>query len=968
MTHSDAERERQLAAILDQALTLETSDRGAYLDRACSGDTALRAELERLLAVEGVTFLESPAVALLAPLLGAAQSDEADPLAGGIVGPFRVLRRLARGGMGAVYLAERADGQFEQRVALKLIKRGMDSEEIHRRFLAERRILAGLNHPCIARLLDGGVTSAGQPWFAMEYVDGAPITVHSDQRRLEVAERLRLFADVCRAVGYAHQNLVVHRDLKPSNVLVTADGQVKLLDFGIAKLLHDAPGQETLTREGARVMTPEYAAPEQVLGGATTTATDVYALGAVLYELLSGSRAHRLERSTPAEIERVVRDVTPQPPSAAVAHDPAGGTARGTDVRRLRRRLRGDLDTIVLKALQKEPARRYASADALLGDLERHLAGLPVQARPDSALYRAAKFARRHLAGVAAAVAIFASLVAGLAGTAWQAGVARREAVTATQVKDFVKDLFKVSTPVESRGREITARELLQRGTRRADSALAGQPEVQLELLHFLGEVNRDLGFYPRADTLLARATALARRLHGRGGREEAHELATWATVEQEQGNYVRAESLLTAALDIRRRRGVGDSVVAVNLEQLAEALDSRGEYAAAESLYRQSLSLSRRVYGERHLETAKILDNLGVVLWRKGVYLPADSAHRAAFGIRRSLLDSGHPDVLASMHNLAGDLQAQGKLDEAEALQRRVVAGKRLLYPAGHPDLAISLQQLEAILEDRGRYAQAESALVEALAIRQKFLGPSHPETIVLEANLGVLRYRMGDLPGAEAPMRSSLASYRRVLGSDHLMTLSVLQNLGAILSERGRYAEAEPLLQEALAARRRVLGDSAPVVAQTLRNLAVIRYRQGRLGEAERYFRKVIQIERATLPEDHPWIALASSGLGGVLTAAGRPAEAEPLLRASLDVQRKQHGAADPRTLDTESLLGSTLAALGSRVEAESLLAASYRQLRANPYSGKELPGAARRWADYLERHGRRREAARVRTIRDH
>src|SRR5829696_10380540 len=331
-------RWQRLDAMLDAALELDPAAQAAFLDQACAGDPELRADAEAMLADAGAaTFLDTPAAAFAAPLLptqggteggGTRGGDKggatpAAPPDGAIVGPYRVVRELGRGGMGAVYLAERADGQFEQQVALKLIKRGMDSEEIHRRFLAERQILARLSHPNIARLLDGGVSADGRPYFAMEYVDGAPITAHCDERRLTIDERLRLFRGVCSAVGYAHQSLVVHRDLKPSNILVTSDGTVKLLDFGVAKLLRRGPGQETgVTRTGVRVMTPEYAAPEQVLGARVTTATDVYALGAVLYELLTGRRAHRFRKHTPAEVARVVCEVAPELPSTAVTREP----------------------------------------------------------------------------------------------------------------------------------------------------------------------------------------------------------------------------------------------------------------------------------------------------------------------------------------------------------------------------------------------------------------------------------------------------------------------------------------------------------------------------------------------------------------------------------------------------------------------------------------------------------------------
>ncbi|MGH7528613.1 MAG: serine/threonine-protein kinase, partial [Gemmatimonadales bacterium] len=524
MRHLTPLRWQRLALIFDDVLELAPEARAAYLDHACAGDAALRAEIDALLAADaGSGDFPEAAEAYFPSLMGAA-ADAAQPPAGGlaagtVIGPYRVVRELAQGGMGAVYLAERADGQFEQRVALKLIRAGLDSVEVQRRFLAERQILARLNHPNIAKLLDGGIAAEGRPWFAMELVDGSPLLAWCDERKLGLTERLRIFEAVCDAVRYAHQNLVVHRDLKPSNILVTTDGRVKLLDFGIAKVLEGgAEGQRgsgadvaPLTRTELRILTPEYAAPEQVRGEPVTTATDVYALGAVLYELLAGQRVHRFDRHTPAEIERVVCETDPEPPSAAAMQDVAASAARRTEPRRLRRLLRGDLDTIVLKALQKDPARRYPSAEALLDDLRRFESGLPIKARPESRTYRLGKFVRRHGVGVAAGTALFLALLAGLGGTLWQARAAAREASRAVAVKDFLVGLFQESDPAQARGRNITADELLARGIQRLDTALTRDPALQSELLGELGKIHRELGLFERADSLLERSVRLAR-------------------------------------------------------------------------------------------------------------------------------------------------------------------------------------------------------------------------------------------------------------------------------------------------------------------------------------------------------------------------------------------------------------------------------------------------------------------------
>ncbi|MEZ0335911.1 MAG: protein kinase, partial [Gemmatimonadales bacterium] len=604
--------------LFDQALELPPAERERWLDRTCD-DPALRRQVLDLLRADAAAerFLELDGWRLAAPLLEpAAESGH-----GLTIGPYRVLRELGRGGMGVVCLGERADGQFEQRVALKLIKRGMDSDEIHRRFLAERQILARLGHPHIARLLDGGVSAEGQPWFAIEYVEGKAITEHCSEHDLGVEERLQLFLKACEAVRYAHQHLVVHRDLKPSNILVTPDGQVKLLDFGIAKLLSQEPGAETgLTETGVRVMTPEYAAPEQVRGEPVTTATDVYALGTVLYELLTGQRAHRWESRTPGEMERIVCQIVPEAPSSVVD----GGRGK---------RLRGDLDTITLRALSKEPDRRYPTVEQLAADVRRHLAGQPVAARPDTWRYRATKFVARHRLGVAAAVAIVLSLLAGLGGTIWQARVAAERARVASAeaakqraVRDFLVQLFEASDPSQALGKELTASELLIRGRRNLDTALAGQPEVRAELLTVLGQVHRSLGQLSQADTLLGQAVALTRSLPGDVDRDLSARLTEWSDILVDLGKYDRADTLAREARDLLQGRGGDDPALAQALRAVGNVVAAKGNPQQAESLAREALAIDLRHFGEGSREVAEGINSVGYAQWQAGDLAGADS------------------------------------------------------------------------------------------------------------------------------------------------------------------------------------------------------------------------------------------------------------------------------------------------------------------------------------------------------
>jgi serine/threonine-protein kinase len=641
--------------------------------------------------------------------------------------------------MGVVYLAERADGQFEQRVALKLMKRGMDSEEIHQRFLAERQILAQLTHPHIARLLDGGVSNEGQPYFAIEYVDGTAITAHCEARQLGVEQRLRLFLDVCDAVRYAHQNLVVHRDLKPSNILVTADGQAKLLDFGIAKLLRQETGETGLTQTGLRVMTPEYAAPEQVLGEPVTTATDVYALGAVLYELLTDRRAHQLERDTPAEIARVVCTVDPAPPSAVAPPEVRG-------------KLRGDLDTIVLTALRKEPERRYPTVEQLASDIRRHLDGMPVSARPDTLGYRTAKFVGRHRIGVAAAVAIVLSLVGGLAGTGWQAQVAAErarsasdEAAKAKAVSGFLVRLFQASDPSEARGRDLTAEELLDRGRLELDTALVKQPALRSELLTVVADVYGSIGHDEAADTLFAQAIDLTRTLPGDVDSTLASRLVDWGNNLLTVGDIGRADSLLQEAVALMRRARPDEPALANAIRMLARAEIYMRRPERAASLVREALALDLKHHGDGSFEVATDLDALAEALARTKDLSGADSAIRAALRIWRPRLPPGHPALLGAVYQLALVSEKQGNYDQALELLIEVEAGQRRVYPNGHPELARTYSQIGTLLAKRGRYAEAESVTVEGLAVNQPMLGPNHSHMMMLRHNLARFRSQQG-------------------------------------------------------------------------------------------------------------------------------------------------------------------------------------------------------------------------------
>jgi eukaryotic-like serine/threonine-protein kinase len=903
------ERWRRVEPILDRALELPPEEWSAFLDEACAGDAVLRADAEALLETElhAPQFLEAPASSFLLEAAQAMPAPQATQI-GALIGPYRIVRELGRGGMGTVYLAQRADGQFDQRVALKLIRGGAPADDIVRRFLHERQILARLEHPNVGRLLDGGLTPDGQPYFAMEYIDGEPITSYCARNGLTIEERLRLFRAAADAVAYAHRNLVVHRDLKPSNVLVTKDGQVKLLDFGIAKLLEEAEDGPNLTRSGLYLLTPEYAAPEQVRGSAITTATDVYTLGAVLYELLSGQRAHRFDTHTPAEFARVICEQEPVPPSTAVT------TAKGettssritmstadradSEPRRLRRRLHGDLDNIVMKALRKEPERRYASVDALLEDIARYESGLPVKARRDSFGYRASKFVRRNRAGVAAAAVVALSLVGGIAGSQRQARVAALESAKAEQVKNFVLDMFAAADPDLQNGAEITARQLLERGDQRVNEELADQPALQAEMLAILGSIDRKLGLYDEAAERFQRALDLERQLHGPRHANVADRLHDLGDTELERSRLDDAERLHREGLAMRRELfDARAPEIARSLSSLAATLNAAGRNDEAEQLQRDALSIDRAQPGPDDTRVADDLEILATILHDKGDYQAAVTVGEETLALRRSLLGDEHLETATAMNNLAGYLRRRGDLNAADSLYRAV--------------LDFDLQRL----------------------------GPDHPNTATVTNNLAGVLHEKGEYAEAERLYREVLVFDIRHFGEEHRYTALVLGNLAAVLRDRGELAESEQLARRSHDLFRRSLGDAHPWVGFSGVLLAGVLLDQGNLDAAEPLFRASLAHLDSTVGP-HPRSASARVGYGRLLTARGRATEAEAMQRTALDVLTASYPDDDPNIAQARRALGESLVAQKRYDEAEPLLVASFEALRNRP--GQEMQRA--------------------------
>ena len=794
----------RVEALFDRALDVAPADRAAFLDREAGGDAALRAEVASLVEAHGRA----------GPFFAEAARRIAPPGPVGLgdrVGPYRVGRRIGEGGMGAVYRATRADGAFERAAALKVLRAGHGDV---RRFLAERRTLARLDHPGIARLYDGGLTADGRPFFAMELVDGEPVTAYAARRGLGVEARVGLVRDVCAAVQYAHARLVVHRDLKPSNVLVSTrdDGrpQVKLLDFGIAKALDDPD----VTVAGPAPRTPAYAAPEQVAGGPVTTATDVYALGVLLYELLTGRRPYACGAGR-AAVERAVLDAEPVPPSeAARAPGPAPPDAEGASAappgppERLARRLAGDLDQICLKALRKEPERRYGSADALARDLGRHLDGLPVEARPDTLGYRVRSFVRRHRAGVAAAAAGVLVLAAGLAVAVWQGRAAAAERDRAERAAAFMVGLLGEFDPNQAGAGGLDAVDALDRAVRRVEAELRGQPAVQARLYDHVGQIYQTHTRYDDAERVLRRALALRRALYGGTHREVAESLNHLAWLAFARGDYGRADSLYAAALAVETAaEGRRTPTAATAIEGRGLLRRAAGTPADGIPLVREALAIREATLGPDHPEAHTSVSALAAMLHAAG--RPAEAAplfRRAIAGRRRTL--GAHIHTAQSLSDYGAALTALGDVEGAAAAHREALAVRREILGGSHPHVAQSLSHLGWALQTQGRYADAEPLYREALAIRRAHLGPDHASVGNSQLVLGEVRLLQGDGAGLDT-VAEAVRTFGRGLGPDHPTTASARLRWADALRRAGRGGEAHALAVQALPALRAAFGD---------------------------------------------------------------------------------------------------------------------------------------------------------------
>jgi len=842
------ERFHRLSALFDELVELDGEAREARIAERCSGDPGMAEEIRQLLAIDDGGSGEY----LAGVIASEAEAFHGMEVEGTSLGSWRILEPIGEGGMGTVYLAERADGAYEARAAVKLVRGGIPSPMLAERFRAERQILAGLSHPGVAKLLDGGSTDDGTPYLVMEYIDGKTITEWCDERDLDVGARLRLFLKVCDAVGYAHRELVAHRDLKPSNILVTAEGEPKLLDFGIAKLMDSVGDSAEGVTQTYRVMTPAYASPEQVSGERAGVAADMYSLGVLLYELLSGRLPLETRGLTPPQlITRVTQEVPP------VVSSTVEDGAR-------RKRLAGDLDAIVSRALRKEPEARYASVGSLAEDVRLHLDGMPIRARNDDWRYRTGKLVRRNRGVVSGGVLVLILGISFTVNTVVQARAVARERdraeaqrATAERVSGFLEELFTEVDPNAASARDVTLRDVLDRGAEQIVTGLREEPGSRATLGTLIGRVYNALGEYDAAAPVLDTAVAVRRAFPGGDPAGVADTYLERGVLEYNLGAYAEAIPWFDSSLVyFREAEGEDSHALAGGMAWLAVAHGDQGNLDEAEAVMREAVAMHRRVE------------------------------------------DGPNEDIATGLKSLQDVLRAAGKVDEATDVGFEALAMSREVYGNDHLETAHALNQLASSLRAAGRAEEAIPLVEEGLAIRRSAFDGVHVEIAASLGNLANVLEAVGRGVDALAPRRESAAMLAEIFPPDHPYVAGTTTSLGTVLLRADSLEAAEPVLMDGLRYSRLAFPEGHPNIANALSSLGTLHRRTGRLQTSIEYLVEAREIRVAGLPEGHWNIAASDLELGRTYEALQRDEEAERYLTEAYRVLRENFGDEDART----------------------------------------------------------------------
>jgi len=891
-------RWQQIQSLFDQVVDAPPAEQAALMASACGGDGDLKRSIESLLASDRKS--EDPLMNAVSEAAESLLVEHQDRLIGARIGNYRIVSILGQGGMSTVYRGERDDAKYQQTVAVKVLHHAALHPRLRSRLHSERHILATLAHPSIARLIDSGELEDGTPYLVMEHVDGEPIDTYCDTRTLFVRERLELFVRVCTAVQYAHRNLVVHRDIKAANILVTSDGTPKLLDFGIAKLLAPESLRHTVpvTRLQERILTPENAAPEQVLGRPITTATDIYALGVLLYQLLSGRSPYRLMSYSQLQLERAICMDDPMRPSQIVVAKLGAETdadrsrlsdRRGLSPQRLRARLTGDLDAIVAMAMRKEPDRRYPSVEALADDISRHLLGRPVLARQGDWRYNTAKFLRRYLLAVSAVAAAFLGLVLIAGVTLWQnhrIEIARdataQERDRAQQVSAFLVDVFSQADPFTAQGHDATAKDLLDRGAAKITGNTSLQPEVQAQLLESIGLAYRRQGLSERAIPLFEQAVAIRRQEKPVDNHRIAAALANLARALIDAGHLVSAEAYLQQALELSRKGDQSSSTETADiLVQYAQfELNAKSDPQHSRKLFEEALGIYRSILGGQHLSVAVTLSGLAAAATWMDDFAAAEQYEREAIEIFRATVSRNYPDHAVALATLGYILMERGQYTEAEQLLKEALEIERGVFGEHNVRVAQAEAHLGDLYERRGETAKAIETMQAAVSVAKQGLGVEHYLTGYYLNALADLYIKAGDLPAAEAAAREALAVYAQSLPPQHLYVGSVKLTLGEILLRRGSLAAAEAELRSSVDINTALAGADSWRSARSAASLAWVLIKREKYAEGEPMLVTARARLLASVGAHHPATEEATDRLVEYYRARHRDAEAQSVL----------------------------------------------------------------------------------------
>jgi eukaryotic-like serine/threonine-protein kinase len=905
------ERWEHVKDLLHQAMQLTPEQRARFLDEACPSNDPCRVEIDSLLGADAdvrSSFLQSAATGgvfdweALGDVGALAPGDLFEQR-------FQLVEKLGEGGMGQVWMAKQI-APVRRQVALKLIRAGMYDESVVQRFRSERQSLALMDHPAIAKVFEAGATSQGQPYFVMEYVPGLSIAAYCDQQRLSIPVRLELFIQACDGVQHAHQKAIVHRDLKPANILVTmVDGKPapRIIDFGLAKTTAAQPiSDNEFTRLGQYVGTPGYMSPEQANPDIrdVDTRTDVYALGVVLYVLLTGYQPFdvSLGKRPPFDVLlRKLREEDPPPPSAKAAMDRDASAvvarARNVDLKHLVHMLRGDLDWITLKALERDRAQRYGTAAELAADLRRFLHDEPVVARPASTGYRMRKYVRRHrvAVSVAAGLIVLLTTFTALQGLELRRTTqerdranqerdrANRERDRAARITDFMTNMFKVPDPSEARGNSVTAREILDKASNDTGTGLAQDAEVQAQMLHVMASTYMNLGLYSRAHELAKRALDARTTLLGANDANTLESMGQLGWILDREGHDAEAEKLERQALaEARRTLGAEAPLTLQSMDHLAVIEEDEGHYKEAETLARQALQSAARTVGPEHALTLLITNHLARTLWYQGRYAEAERLYRQLLESDRRVLGPSHPQTLAAMTSLAVTVSAQRRGAEAERLFREVLAEQQHVLGPEHQYTLLTMNNLAGLLSHAGRIVEAETLDRQVLAVRERTLGVEHPDALTSKLNLADVLLKEGHVKDAEKLQRETLEVQQRLLGPQNPDTLFTRTNLAATLIREGRYEEARSIAADTLEVQIRTLGQGHPDSLVSLKYLGMAMAYSHHYPEASQLIRNAIDKLNEGAPQGNRWSVWYDFAC--VATAAGRSDDALRYLREAM------------------------------------------------------------------------------------